>query len=125
MRSDFYERRTARLERLRDLISKREGESERAYSASRQVSDSIPFGQPILVGHHSEGRHRRDLARIDSLMRKSVEASEAARHHARSAAALKSNTSISSDDPEAVTRLRSKIEQLEAYQKSKIGRAHV
>ena len=34
------------------------------------------MGQPILVGHHSEGRHRRDLKRIDNNMRKSVEESE-------------------------------------------------
>jgi len=121
MRSDFYERRTARLARLRELVTKREAESEAAFSASRSISEHIPFGQPILVGHHSEGRHRRDLARIDSLMRKSVEADKAARHHAASAAALESNRSISSDDPEAVTRLRSKIEQLEAYQKAMVA----
>lgn len=121
MRSDFYERRTARLERLRELVTKREGESDRAYSASRSISENIPFGQPILVGHHSEGRHRRDLARIDSLMRKSIEADKAAKHHAQSINALESNHSISSDDPEAVTRLRSKIEQLEAYQKSMVA----
>jgi hypothetical protein len=51
----------------------------------------IPFGQPILVGHHSEKRHRRDLARIDSGMSKGFEegrkadrlaaASEASRKH--------------------------------------------
>ncbi len=43
----------------------------------------IPMGQPILVGHHSEGRHRRDLERHDRDMRKAIEhgqnAGEAAR----------------------------------------------
>jgi hypothetical protein len=38
------------------------------------------MGQPILVGHHSEGRHRRDLERIHSRTRKSIEAHDNAQH---------------------------------------------
>ncbi len=34
--------------------------------AEHAILDFIPPGQPILVGHHSEGRHRRDLARADA-----------------------------------------------------------
>jgi hypothetical protein len=36
----------------------------------------IPFGQPILVGHHSEGRARRDQGRIESGMRAGVESQQ-------------------------------------------------
>lgn len=65
-------------------------EADRRFGAARAIGDHIPFGQPILVGHHSEGRHRRDLARIDSNMRAGVaahRASEGAAHRAGEAAA--------------------------------------
>ncbi len=76
----------------------------------------IPPGQPILVGHHSENRHRRDLDKIDRNMRKSVEADEKADYYAARAEAAASNTAISSDDPEAVEKLQAKLEGLQAEQ---------
>jgi hypothetical protein len=67
------ERRDAQQDRLEHRLDRHEHRAERAageaahhFAASRQISDGIPFGQPILVGHHSERRHRRDLARMDS-----------------------------------------------------------
>ena len=36
------------------------------------IADNIPFGQPILIGHHSEKRARRDKEKIDNGMRKAV-----------------------------------------------------
>lgn len=45
--------------------------------AAVQTSDDavagIPMGQPILVGHHSETRHRRALARSDANMRRALD----------------------------------------------------
>ena len=38
---------------------------EKESAAGRAILERIPMGQPIQVGHHSEGRHRRDLARAD------------------------------------------------------------
>ena len=38
----------------------------------------IPFGQPILVGHHSERAHRKVLERADNAMRKGIEESKKA-----------------------------------------------
>jgi len=55
----------------------------------------IPMGQPILVGHHSEGRHRRDLKRIDSGMRKAIEESEKADYFSHKVSSLKYQVSKS------------------------------
>ena len=49
----------------------------------------IPMGQPIIVGHHSEGRHRRDLKRIDSNMQKSIEESKKADYFSDKVSSLK------------------------------------
>jgi len=102
------ERLEARAEKLR-----REGESR--LSRARSISDGIPFGQPILVGHHSEKRHRRDLDRINQNFSKGHEALQSADALERRAAAV-GTAGISSDDPEAIAKLTAQIETLEATQ---------
>ena len=113
-REDFKERREARIERLHNGASARAAEAAQARAVVDQIGGMIPFGQPILVGHHSEGRHRRDLARIDANMRKSIELRQASAELQRRAAAAESNDAISSDDPEALTKLRAKLDSLNA-----------
>src|SRR5665811_672613 len=66
-----YERKRAdRIERMRVRAGKLANEADATLTTARATADRIPMGQPILIGHASEGRHRRDLARIDSGMRK-------------------------------------------------------
>ncbi len=52
---------------------------------ARRMLDVIPAGQPILRGHHSERRHRRDLARIDSSLQRAAASEQAAGAAARAA----------------------------------------
>jgi hypothetical protein len=40
--------------------------SEEFHGRAEAIADMIPLGQPILVGHHSERRHRNDLEKIHS-----------------------------------------------------------
>lgn len=111
----YRERREARADRLREWAEKRERKAEHDYQAARQIADRIPFGQPILVGHHSEGRARRDAARIDAGMRRSIEHAEtAARMTARAATIdAQAASAIYSDDPDALDRIRDRIADLE------------
>jgi len=41
----------------------RAGAMER-YAKAKALSDVIPFGQPVIAGHHSQRRHLSDLAKI-------------------------------------------------------------
>lgn len=50
--------------------------ADSAYRRSGQLVEDIPLGQPILVGHHSEARHRRTLQRSRDLMGKSIAESD-------------------------------------------------
>ncbi len=115
-REDYAERKEARIDHLESRAAAAQAESTATYKAARSIMEHIPPGQPILVGHHSEQRHRRDLDRIDRNMRKSVEAGEKAGYYAARAEAVASNTAISSDDPEAVEKLQAKLEGLQAEQ---------
>ena len=60
--------------------------AERARRAVASISEHIPFGQPILVGHHSEARARKDAERIENNMRKAAKAFETAEYWTRRAA---------------------------------------
>lgn len=110
----YQAKRAARVERLRAAAERAAQESDRAHQAARDIGRHIPFGQPILVGHHSEKRHRRDLARIDANMQKSIEAQKRAEELAYRAAAAEANTAISSDDPDAIEALTAQLAELEA-----------
>jgi hypothetical protein len=94
-RDDDATRTARRLQRDRDLV---EIHGQRATTAhagadaewakAKGILDVIPPGQPILAGHHSERRHRGDLARVDRAMRRSIDAqADAERHESRAAAA--------------------------------------
>lgn len=75
-----------RLEIMENRANKALLQSESAYKTAKQIGDFIPMGQPILVGHHSEGRHRRDVAKIDNNMRKSIELDKKADYYNNRAA---------------------------------------
>lgn len=79
-RRSFAEAEAAREERAEDRVERFSDRADRAVASADarratadQISKRFEFGQPILVGHHSEGRARRDAARIDTNMRKSFE----------------------------------------------------
>lgn len=55
------ERKQNRIDRYNELARKAETKSIEAFEHSNSIVKCIPMGQPILVGHHSEKRHRRDL----------------------------------------------------------------
>lgn len=110
------EKREAKAERLREWAEKRDAKASAAYDRSREIGDMIPFGQPILVRHHSEGRHRRDIDRIDSAMRSSVENGAKADEMRERAENIErqARNAIYSDDHDATDQLAAKVAKLEA-----------
>lgn len=114
-RLTYREKRLRKAERLRGWAEKREAASVAAYERSSAIAERIPFGQPILVGHHSERGHRADIARIDSAMRQSVESSAMASDMLSRADNIEAaaGRAIYSDDPDAIERLTMKIRVLE------------
>lgn len=112
-KEEYEAKQQAKRDRYAARAAKKRSESHAAYAAQRAIADRIPPGQPILVGHHSERRHRRDLARIDRDARKSVEAANAAAYLERKAQTYGTHA-ISADDPSAIGKLQSQLTKLEA-----------
>lgn len=106
----------ARLERRAAWAGKATQRSEARLARARGIGDRIPFGQPILVGHHSEGRARADAERIHSNISKAVEESRLAEHHEQKAAGIASQLerSVFSDDDNAIEALEARIAEREA-----------
>lgn len=106
-RDDYQERQEARRGRLENRAAAQDSESSRRCNAARTMA-GVMQGEPIKIGHHSEKRHRRDIRRMDDNMRKSCELAKKAEHN-RDAAAGVGCAGISSDDPEALVKLREEI----------------
>lgn len=111
--SDYEDKIQAKRERYAELADRKRATASASHNASRAIIGGIPMGQPILVGHHSEKRHRRDLERSDRAMRKAIEADKTADYYERKAESYGTHA-ISSDDPEAVAKLKAKLGNLEA-----------
>ena len=114
--STYRERREAKAERLREWADKRDGKAAAGFKRADDIADLIPFGQPILVGHHSEGRARRDQERIRSGMRSGIENSRKAEDFRRRADGIEraADNAVYSDDVDAVGRLEARIADREA-----------
>lgn len=111
-KSNFHERKKARISKYQELAEKNKKASDAAYKASHDTVKHIPMGQPILVGHHSEKMHRNTLEKSWNQMGKSVELSDKADYYSEKAKAAENNTAISSDDPDAIEKLKDKLKKL-------------
>jgi hypothetical protein len=112
--ADFAEKRTARIERMRAKAARLGAAAESAHAQARRTANAIPSGQPILVGHHSEKRHRRDLDRIHRGFKKSFDLSNQSTALELRAERAEKGRAVFSDDPEAIEKLKEKLAYLNA-----------
>jgi hypothetical protein len=110
----YEAKQEARRERLEARAARLAREASGAFKRAdmREEASGIPFGQPILVGHHSEGRHRAAIKRAHAAMDRGVALSKAADEAAARAESVGSG-GISSDDPDAIAKLKEKLAGLE------------
>lgn len=107
----YEEKQQARKDRLEERAAGASQNSDAAYRAAHRATEGIVMGQPILVGHHSESRHRGALKRADNSMRKCIDESKRAVDLQRRADAVGTG-GISSDDPDAVQKLCAQLAAL-------------
>ncbi len=109
---NFKEKQDAKIERALELSKKNAKLSDQTYSHAKKMASVIPFGQPILVRHHSEKRDRRYRAKIENNFNKSIEQQKKSEYYADKAQTI-GKGGILSDDPEAIIKLKEKLETLE------------
>ncbi len=119
------ERALKKVERLQGYATNAENRSNEAYKKAdlRESATGIPLGQPILVGHHSEKRHRKTIERADNAMRKSIEESKKAQEYENRAEYWQRKaTKIDLSMPESLVYFSKKLkEATEHHSKMKNG----
>lgn len=106
IRKDKQERK---VDRWRTGAGKKAAESQSRMKSSESSISGIVPGQPILVGHHSEARQRKALAKSWEDMGKSIKAGAAAEELSRKADVLEYHT----DKLMTPKDLRARIAKLE------------
>src|SRR5262245_22751484 len=70
--NSLLDRAEQRAERFAGYRENRTRDAQNAHAAVERITDGIPMGQPILVGHHSERRARKDQEKIETGMRRAL-----------------------------------------------------
>lgn len=115
-RGTYRERRLAKADRYEEWAAKRQAKADAEATKSSDLAGLIPFGQPVIVGHHSGARHRSHLKKIRGSMERAIEHGDKAQSMASRAATIRTQAdhAIYNDDPDALERLHAKVADLEA-----------
>ncbi len=113
--SAYEARIQAKRERYEERARAAQDASQATLNRARTMAEAIPFGQPILVGHHSETRDRNYRNRIHTTYGKGFALQDKAKHYERKAASVGTG-GISSDDPDAIEKLRAELASMETVQ---------
>jgi hypothetical protein len=118
-----------KAERYSNAALNSQKKSDQYYQASNRHSDFLSLGEPIKIGHHSEGRHRRIIEQANNNMRKCVELSGKVEQQESKAEywASKADT-INLSMPESLEYFEFKLEEAkekhEGLKSGKIERSH-
>jgi hypothetical protein len=124
-RNDYEERRQRRIERYKELSKKAEEKSNQYMNSSaNKTLERIPLGQPILTDHYSANGHRRLIERAQNNIRKSIEQDDKSKFYSDRADSAENSKVIYSDDPQAIEKLKEKLERLENQRSSIKAREH-
>jgi hypothetical protein len=107
----YKEKIESKKERLLARSEKLKAEGEARWESGAARLRAIPFGQPILVGHHSERSDRSYRAKANRAMEKGHELTSYAEHLEERAERIGTG-GISSENPEAIRLLQEKLEGL-------------
>ena len=113
--NSYEEKLEAKRERYLERAAAAREQSDAQWKRAREMGSAIPFGQPILVGHHSEKSDRAYRNRMSGHYDKAMQLGNKADYYEQKAARVGTG-GISSDDPDAVKKLTAKLELLKRHQ---------
>tara|TARA_R110002072_G_scaffold298960_2_gene473728 strand:- start:16325 stop:17797 length:1473 start_codon:yes stop_codon:yes gene_type:complete len=111
------ERAEAKIERLNALSEKRDGQARSFQSAANCISGRIADGQPILIGHHSERRARKDRERMESAQKSALKAADAVDYWNYKAAGVACHANRKSAARVVKRRIKTLLAELRSHQR--------
>ncbi len=110
------ERAEAKAERLDELANKRQRDANRFAAAANELSRAFEFGQPILVGHHSERKARKTQERMHSAQRNANKASDLANYWLYRAEGVERHANRKNDPKVRARRIKTLLSELREVQ---------
>jgi protein-L-isoaspartate O-methyltransferase len=107
--TSLVERAEQRAERFGGYQENRARDAHQAKDAVKAISENIPLGQPILVGHHSQKKAERDAKKIEQGMAKAVKMWETSQYWQDRAAGVLRSASYKAEPTVRARRIK-KIE---------------
>ncbi|WP_078113966.1 DUF3560 domain-containing protein [Gordonia sp. IITR100] len=93
--ADRAARQADRVAALENKAARRAADADAAWTAEQRATAALPpGGEPVKVGHHSEGRHRRAIDRAHNALSKAVAADRDANHAANRAESAARTTEL-------------------------------
>ena len=117
------ERAQAKSDRLADIADKRAEQANAFRNAARNISERFAGGQPILVGHHSERKARKDKERMLSADSNAVKASQAVGYWLYRAESVERHANFKNNPRTRAKRIKTLLADLRGYQRE-INDAH-
>lgn len=114
---DAKERLRRKAERYSQYAENAEARSEAYIAKSNEATKGIVFGQPILVGHHSESKHRNALEKSHRAMDNAVSEMKKAEEYSDKAESYKfrAEHTINLSMPESLEYYAEELEKAKEY----------
>lgn len=113
----LVERAEARAERFNEHSANRAADAERAHAYVDSITNGIPLGQPILVGHHSQAHAERDAKRIERGIERAVNMWETSQYWQRRAKAALQHADFKERDDVRHRRIKGLESDLRKHKK--------
>ena len=120
----LVERAEIKAERLEGIAVKRAQQANSFHEAANRIARRFADGQPILIGHHSEKKARRDQAKIHANMEKSVKATNAIEYWEYRATGVERHANRKSAPRVIAGRIKKLLKDLRDQQRA-INHAHI
>lgn len=110
------ERAQAKAERLDNLAHKRHREANAFQRAAQDLSEAFSYGQPILVGHHSERKARKTQERMNSAQSKANKSAKLADYWLYRADGVERHANRKNDPAVRARRIKTLLAELREFQ---------
>ena len=112
------ERAQMKADRLDGYSANRSRDANAFQNAARQIGQRFEAGQPILIGHHSERRARKDRESMDRNMERAVHASKLADYWNYRAEGVERHANYKNRDDVRARRIKTLLKELRDHQRA-------
>lgn len=117
------ERAALKAERLEGLAHKRHADANAFARRASEIAERFHMGQPILIGHHSERKARKDQERMQAASAKSAKLAETANYWLYRATGVEHFANMKNSDRTRANRIKTLLAELRDLQRD-INTAH-